>query len=55
MPTSEKQLLDSLDSKRMLELVKPILEEKKNRILQIFDGKIEILEQKVKELRTKKT
>lgn len=50
MTTTEKQILDNLDVKRMLEIAKPILEQKKANALKIFGGKIELLEQQIKEL-----
>jgi hypothetical protein len=50
MTTKEKQILDSLDVARMLEVAKPILEQKKANALKIFGGKIELLEQRIKEL-----
>ncbi len=54
MTIEERKILDSLDVKRMMELAQPILDEKKALFLKPFGGKIEVLEQKMKEALEKK-
>lgn len=47
MTIEEKKI--NIDAQRAFELLQPIFDKKKENFLKLFDGKIELLEQRMKE------